>query len=130
MGFRIGTGNSSSDEINALTCIGLSELGKYDYGNYYAQYSEIKTIDLLEDGILQTDGTYQIPIAHLDTLSCTLLKVIVSNGSEEKEEEYKIPIFVNAQVNSNVLLAQEGEDCQTCDVVIIDGGELTINPNL
>ena len=129
MGFRIGTGSSSSEEINSLTCSGLSELGRYDYGNYYAQYTQVGEKIIL--GKTEPDGSYKIDINNLDTLSCTYLKVIVNDNSNNSEEcEYKIPIFVTENINSNSLISQEGDDCPECDVVIINGGKLTVNSTL
>ena len=130
MGFRIGTGSSSSGEINSLTCTCLSELGKYDYGNYYAQYTQVGEKIIL--GKTEPDGSYKIDINNLDTLSCTYLKVIVNDNSNNSEEcEYKIPIFVTENTVSNSLLFyQEGADCPDCNVVIINGGKLTVNSNL
>ena len=111
---------------DSSTCKNFSYVGSFDYNEHYTQYVEI-----VNYRILQGDGTYQISIPDLDTLSCTFLKIIVSDGDERKEEEYKIPIFVTETVNSNnVLFLQEGEDCPECDVVIMNTGKLVVNSSL
>lgn len=109
------------------TCEDFSYVGSYDYNAYYAQYTEIVN-ELQLSSILQDDGTYKIDIQDLDTLSCTYLKVIVSDNNKTEECEYKIPIFVSNTVASTAeLFTKEGADCPECDVIILNGGKLTIN---
>lgn len=128
VGAIVPSGNDTEDILN--TCRDFAYVGDYDYGNYYAQYTQVGDEILL--GHTEPDGSYQIPILKLDTLSCTYLKVIVNDNSDKTEErEYKIPIFVTENTESNsTLFSQEGADCPECDVVIIKGGKLTVNSEL
>ena len=127
MGFRIGTGSSSSDEINSLTCTGLSELGKYDYGNYYAQFTEIVSDTALSQ-IIDSDSTYKFTYDFTD-LSCTELKIIVKdttdkNNIKSHEETFRIPIFI---YNNSTVKSFKEKNCKECDVVVMGGGVLTVD---
>ena len=134
VGTQVATGGN---EINA-SCLGFTYVGNYDYNQYYAKYDTIqKNIEL--DDIRQDDGTYFIKISQLDTMSCTNLRIVVTTTEGEKlTGSWKIPIFVTndkATVQtSDEVFTKEGEDCATCDVVVlrkanlqvVDGGKNTI----
>ena len=111
----------------ANTCAAFDTIGTFDYNAYYATYQTLETIDLTEDGFLQPDGTYRINIDDLDQLSCTQLKVIVSDDDTEVEKEYKIPIMVKTNSKTtDKIFTDEGSDCATCDVVVLAGKKLTV----
>lgn len=114
---------------DSSTCKNFDYVGTFNYNEHYSQYTQVGDKILLAK--IDSDGSYKISIPDLDTLSCTYLKVIVNDDSNNSEEcEYKIPIFVTENTNSNSLISQEGDDCPECDVVIIKGGKLTVNSNL
>lgn len=118
-------GTTVEDKI-ANTCAAFDTIGTFDYNAYYATYQTLETIDLTEDGFLQSDGTYRINIDDLDQLSCTQLKVIVSDDDTEVEKEYKIPIMVKTNSKTtDKIFTDEGSDCATCDVVVLAGKKLT-----
>ncbi len=132
-GIQVGPGTSSG-ETHSNTCIGMGYVGGFDYNNYYAHFDSLTTVDELT-GARNDDGTYTIPIPQLDTLSCTMLRVKVYEGTEEKAStEYKVPIMIKttdattaddayfhsyARENNSVAV------CKECDVVILRGATLT-----
>ncbi len=108
-------------------------VGSYDYNAYYAKYDSIA--DLKELGGSQNpDGTYTIKIPHLDTLSCTSLKVNVYEGSVvQASKTYQVPIMVTTEKaggwsTTDTIFQNKWHDleaCETCDVVILKGATLT-----
>ena len=108
------------------SCDNFSYVGHYDYNNYYAQFDSVTTVEELS-GFKNEDGTYRIPIPQLDTLSCTMLRVKVYEGTEEKASaEYKVPIMVegNKQTNDEIFKKHEVPTCKECDVVILKNATL------
>lgn len=127
------------DEDNATievqtSCDNFSYVGHYDYNSYYAHFDSITTVDELT-GKKNDDGTYTIPIPQLDTLSCTMLRVKVYEGTEEKAStEYKVPIMIkttdattadDAYFHSYARETNSADVCRECDVVILKGATLT-----
>lgn len=103
------------------SCNGFNEVGSYDYNAYYAKFDSITSVEELS-GNKKEDGTYWIPIPQLDTLSCTMLRVKVYEGTEEKASaEYKVPIMVEGSkmTNDEVFKKHEVPTCKECDVVIL-----------
>lgn len=108
-------------------------VGSYDYNAYYAKYDSIA--DLKELGGSQNpDGTYTIRIPHLDTLSCTSLKVNVYEGSVvQASKTYQVPIMVTTEKaggwsTTDTIFQNKWHDleaCEKCDVVILKGATLT-----
>ena len=108
-------------------------VGSYDYNAYYAKYDSIA--DLKELGGSQNpDGTYTIKIPHLDTLSCTSLKVNVYEGSVvQASKTYQVPIMVTTEKaggwsTTDTIFQNKWHDleaCEKCDVVILKGATLT-----
>ena len=123
------SGSKTSPGVLAA-CAGFEDVGKYDYNGYYATYDTIiKNIEL--DDIRQPDGTYYIHITDLDTMSCTNLRIVVTTKEGEKlTGTWKIPIFVTddkATVQTDdVVFTKEGEDCATCDVVVLRDANLQV----
>ena len=115
------------------TCNSFKDLSLFDYNEYYAKFDSITTIDEL-GGKQNDDGTYTIPIPQLDTLSCTMLRINVYEGSELKTSaEYKVPIMVedNKTTKDTIFICdyptqtRTAETCKECDVVILKGATLT-----
>lgn len=122
----------TSDEVKT-SCDNFAYVGHYDYNNYYAKFDTVTTVDEL-GGKQNDDGTYTIPIPQLDTLSCTMLRVNVYEGSELKTSaEYKVPIMVegNKTTQDTIFVSdyptqtRTAETCKECDVVILKGATLT-----
>ena len=112
---------SGGNEVQS-SCDNFSYVGHYDYNQYYAHFDSITTVDELSGKRNDDDGTYWIPIPQLDTLSCTMLRVKVYEGTEEKASaEYKVPIMVEGskKTNDEVFKKHEVPTCKECDVVIL-----------
>lgn len=119
---------TSGDQVQT-SCDNFSYVGHYDYNDYYAQFDSLTTVEEL-GGKQNEDGTFTIPIPQLDTLSCSMLRVNVYEGTELKvSAEYKVPIMVeNSKATTADIFANEKHDaeaCKTCDVVILKGATLT-----
>ena len=115
------------------TCNSFKDLGIFDYNAYYATFDSITTIDELS-GKRNEDGTYTIPIPKLDTLSCTMMRIKVYEGTTEKaSREYKVPIMIDAAAttkddkyfHSYARETNSADVCRECDVVILGSGTLT-----
>lgn len=123
---------SGGNEVQS-SCDNFSYVGHYDYNRYYAHYDSLTTVEEL-GGRLNEDGTYTIPIPQLDTLSCTMLRVKVYEGTEEKASaEYKVPIMIDASATTKddkyfhtyARKTNSADVCRECDVVILSSGTLT-----
>ncbi len=111
------------------TCNSFKDLGLFDYNKYYATFDSITTVDEI-GGKRNEDGTYTIPIPQLDTLSCSMMRINVYEGSELKvSREYKVPIMVEeTKTTTDTIFKNKWHDlatCQECDVVILKGATLT-----
>ncbi|MDY5651968.1 MAG: bacterial Ig-like domain-containing protein [Paludibacteraceae bacterium] len=124
---------SNSTEDYCFSGQQFGYVGSYDYNAYYATYDSIAELKNLT-GKQNDDGTYTIPIPQLDTLSCTMLRVNVYEGSELKTSaEYKVPIMVegNKTTQDTIFVSdyptqtRTAETCKECDVVILKGATLT-----
>lgn len=116
---------SGGNEVQS-SCDNFSYVGHYDYNQYYAHFDSITTVDELT-GQKNEDGTFTIPIPQLDTLSCTMLRVKVYEGTEEKASaEYKVPIMVEGtkKTNNEIFKKHEIPTCKECDVVILRNATL------
>ncbi len=129
MGFIIGKGAGAADK----TCEGLAYVGGFDYQGYYTTYDSIAGLKELS-GHQNEDGTYTIPIPQLDTLSCTMMRIKVYEGTTEKaSREYKVPIMIDAAAttkddkyfHSYARETNSADVCRECDVVILGSGTLT-----
>ena len=111
------------------TCNSFKDLGLFDYNKYYATFDSITTVEEI-GGKRNEDGTYTIPIPQLDTLSCSMMRINVYEGSEVKvSREYKVPIMVEAGMgavltNDEIFKKHEIPTCKECDVVILKGATL------
>lgn len=129
VGYIIGKGSDAAQK----TCEGLAWVGGFDYQNYYTTYDSISGLKTL-DGNQNEDGTYTIPIPQLDTLSCTMMRIKVYEGTTEKaSREYKVPIMIDAAAttkddkyfHSYARETNSADVCRECDVVILGSGTLT-----
>lgn len=123
---------TTGDQVQT-SCDNFAYVGHYDYNDYYAKFDSVTTVDEL-GGKQNDDGTYTIPIPQLDTLSCTMLRINVYEGSELKTSaEYKVPIMVegNKTTQDTIFVSdyptqtRTAETCKECDVVILKGATLT-----
>lgn len=132
VGIPIGN-DGTSDERDCLSGGQFGYVGAYDYNAYYATFDSIA--DLKELGGSQNpDGTYTIEIPHLDTLSCTSLKINVYEGSVvQASKTYQVPIMVTTEKaggwsTTDTIFQNKWHDleaCEKCDVVILKGATLT-----
>lgn len=116
---------SGGNEVQS-SCDNFSYVGHYDYNQYYAHFDSITTVDELT-GKKNDDGTYTIDIPELDTMSCSMLRVKVYEGTEEKASaEYKVPIMIEGSkmTNDEVFKKHEVPTCKECDVVILRNATL------
>lgn len=133
VGIPIGN-DGTSEERDCLSGAQFGYVGDYDYNAYYAKYEEVVNVDEL-GGRHNEDGTYTIPIPQLDTLSCTMLRIKIYEGTAEKaSREYKVPIMIDATTATTAddayfhsyARATNSEDvCRECDVVILRDAVLT-----
>ena len=116
------------------TCNSFADIGTFKYDEYYAKYDTIMSAYSLDDK-RQDDGTYKIEIPQLDTMSCTNLRITVTNTETGKtvSDKWKVPIFVqntgSTILTTNTVFTKEGDDCATCDVVVLKGAKLQVATN-
>jgi hypothetical protein len=109
------------------TCKGMSEVAGFDYSNYYVTmetFSDETTIGDYANG----DGTYTLPIPHLDTLACRLVRIqLAKDGNVIASSDPQVPIIVTTDKSTNdALFNQHSIDtCKVCDVVVRDKAKLT-----
>ena len=136
VGIPIGNDGTSA-ERDCLSGAQFGYVGDYDYNAYYAKYEEVVNVDEL-GGRHNDDGTYTIPIPQLDTLSCTMLRIKIYEGTAEKaSREYKVPIMIDATdattkddkyFHSYAREDNSADVCRECDVVILRDAVLTKAP--
>lgn len=113
------------------TCNSFRDIGLFNYAEYYAQYDTINGSYSLDDK-RQPDGTYKIEIEDLDQMSCTNLRITVTNNTTGKtvSDHWQVPIFVkntgSAVLTTDDVFTEEGPDCATCDVVVLKGATLQV----
>ena len=140
-GFRIGSGSSSTAEIQDATCEGLGYVGGFDYNNYYRTMETIYAGEELEDYEKNPDdNTYFIGIEDLAQYSCLniQLQLTDNDGNVLADQISQVPILVDGKKTTTdelfSAIVNDGETpdyenskirCATCDVVILDGATLT-----
>ena len=124
VGFHVvGAGSAGSGN----TCDGMSYVAGFDYSNFYVTmetFSDETTIGDYANG----DGTYTLPIPHLDTLSCRLVRIqLAKDGNVIASSDPQVPIIVTTDKSTNdALFNQHSIDtCKVCDVVVRDKAKLT-----
>ena len=142
-GFRIGSGSSSSDEIQDATCDGLGYVGGFDYNNYYRTLETLDNSKTLEEYTRNPDeNTYFIEIENLAQYSCLNIQLQLADdeGNILTQQTSQVPILVTGEksttdpIFSAIVKDSETSDpdyetskirCSTCDVVILKDATLT-----
>ena len=140
-GFRIGSGSSSTQEIQDATCEGLGYVGGFDYNNYYRTMETIhtgKTLDKYDRN--PNDDTYFIEFDNVSDYSCLNIQLQLTDeaGNVLTDQITQVPILVYGnKTTTNELfsaIVKDGENpdyenskirCATCDVVIESYATLT-----
>lgn len=127
------------------TCEGFQEVGKFDYNQYYREYTQIGNDKYLSDFTRAKDGTYTLPIAYMRQYACLNLKFQLTEHNNKTnvltEQTVQVPIVVKDARNSNdtlfnniiktdkaphtPMVPQSIERCKTCNVVVLGTGTLT-----
>lgn len=125
-GLQIGSG-SSGGETHSNTCIGMGNVGGFDYQGYYAQFDSVAFVENLINN-KNPDGTITIPVPGLDTLSCSMMRIKVYEGGVEKATtEKRVPIMVHSgeiKTTNELFTKHEAAACAECDVVVFSGATL------
>lgn len=127
-GYQIS--NESAQIGRDSTCKALGYIGAFDYANFYHTFENIHDADLFS-AYAKDNGTHVVPVAQLDTLSCTNIKVQLINGSNENvmTKYYQVPIMISSPntLTTNATFrsyARDAEVCKTCKVVVLRGASL------
>ena len=139
-GFRIGSGSSSTAEIQDATCEGLGYVGGFDYNNYYRTMETIyEGTKLDEYDKNPNDNTYFIEF-EVSEYACLNIQLQLTddNGNVLTDQITQVPILVyDKKTTTDELfsaIVKDGETpdyenskirCATCDVVIQYGATLT-----
>lgn len=115
------------DEGRKNSCEGFSYVADFNYNDYYTTFEEISETELKSQR--NPNGTYTIPVARLDTLACTDIRLQLKKGGEViATREQKVPIIITATTaTDDALFSANGLDetiCSTCDVVVRDKATL------
>ena len=118
---------TDSEEKARQTCDGMGYVSGFDYSDYYVTM-ETFSDDTEIGGYGNGDGTYTIPLPHLDTLACRLIRIqLAKDGSVIASSDPKVPIVVDADMstNSSEFYKHSVDTCKICDVVVRDKATLT-----
>lgn len=119
---------------NDITCSEFDNVLGFNYNEYYTEYETFMEQKEFEESSRNSDGTITIDMPAdntLDKIPCQKLKIIVKNSNNEEiiANEYKVPIIVNQNTNTENTAFFGGkltaEICKTCDVVVRDNVKLT-----
>lgn len=119
---------------NDITCSEFDNVLGFNYNEYYTEYETFMEQKEFEESSRNSDGTITIDMPADNTLAkipCQKLKIIVKNSNNEEiiANEYKVPIIVNQNTNTENTAFFGGklteEICKTCDVVVRDNVKLT-----
>lgn len=132
---RIVPKNGAAGETeNDITCSEFDNVLGFNYNEYYTEYETFMEEKEFEESSRNSDGTITIDMPAdntLDKIPCQKLKIIVKNSNNEEiiANEYKVPIIVNQNTNTENTAFFGGklteEICKTCDVVVRDNVKLT-----
>ena len=115
------------EDKKTATCNGMGYVAGFNYSDYYVTmetFSDNQTIGGYGNG----DGTYTIPLPHLDTLACKLIRIqLAKEGNVIASSDPKVPIVVDADMstNSTEFYKHSIDTCKVCDVVVRDKATLT-----
>ena len=125
-GLQIGAG-SSGGETHSYTCIGMGNVGGFDYQGYYAQFDSVAFVENVINN-KNEDGTITIPVPGLDTMSCSMMRIKVYEGGVEKATtEKRVPIMIHAgeiKTTDELFTKHDAAACAECDVVVFNGATL------
>ena len=125
------------------TCEGFQEVGKFDYNQYYREYTQIGEDKYLSEFTRAEDGTYTLSIGNMRKYACLNLKFQLTEHDNKAnvltEQTVQVPIVVVDSRNSNdalfnnvvkddndvPMVPQSIERCKTCNVVVLSTGTLT-----
>lgn len=119
---------------NDITCSEFDNVLGFNYNEYHTEYETFMEEKEFEESSRNSDGTITIDMPAdntLDKIPCQKLKIIVKNSNNEEiiANEYKVPIIVNQNTNTENPAFFGGkltdEICKTCDVVVRDNVKLT-----
>lgn len=132
---RIVPKNGAAGETeNDITCSEFDNVLGFNYNEYYTEYETFMEQKEFEESSRNSDGTITIDMPAdntLDKIPCQKLKIIVKNSNNEEiiANEYKVPIIVNQNINTEnpAFFGDKltNEICKTCDVVVRDKAKLT-----
>ena len=123
----VGLHVPSWEDKTTATCNGMGYVAGFNYSDYYVTmetFSDNQTIGGYGNG----DGTYTIPLPHLDTLACRLIRIqLAKEGNVIASSDPKVPIVVDADMstNSTEFYKHSIDTCKVCDVVVRDKATLT-----
>lgn len=114
------------------SCTGFEVVGGYNYNDYYVDYEINGTPTTFDD--LKSDpfdGTYIIPVTGLVDKACTMVRVELTDGSDNLviRKDVKVPIMISGDQNTTDDIFHSNDKdaiiCRECDVVILGTGTLT-----
>lgn len=126
-----GTTTTSSPGITA-SCTGFNVVGSYNYNDYYIDYEINGTPTTFDD--LKSDpfdGTYIIPVTGLVDKACTMVRVELTDGSDNLviRKDVKVPIMISGDQNTTDDIFHSNDKdaiiCRECDLVVLKGAKLT-----
>lgn len=119
----------SKTDAEQSSCEGFAYVADFDYDGYYTAYEKLSTTTF-EASARNADGTITVSVPRMDTLACRGLKILVSdkNGKLLTQREYKVPILVNQDANTDDanFFRFTADTCKTCDVVVRDNATLSV----
>ena len=127
------------------TCEGFQEVGKFDYNQYYREYTQIGEDKHLSDFTRAEDGTYTLSIGNMRKYACLNLKFQLTEHDNKAnvltEQIVQVPIVVKDACTSDdelfntiiksdeppyaPMITESIERCKTCNVVVLSTGTLT-----
>lgn len=136
---------TGGEEKYIHTCEGFQEVGKFDYNQYYREYTQIGNDKYLSDFTRAKDGTYTLPIAYMRQYACLNLKFQLTEHDNKAnvltEQIVQVPIVVKDACTSDdelfntiiksdeppyaPMITESIERCKTCNVVVLGTGTLT-----
>lgn len=132
---RIVPSYKDKETENDITCSEFDNVLGFNYNEYYTEYETFMEEKEFEESSRNSDGTITIDMPAdntLDKIPCQKLKIIVKNSNNEEiiANEYKVPIIVNQNTNTENTAFFGGklteEICKTCDVVVRDNATLSV----
>ncbi len=118
------------------SCDGFAVVGGYNYNDYYIDFAVNGTPTTFDD--LKSDpfdGTYVIPVTGLSDKACTMVRIELTDGSDNLviRKDVKVPIMINGnyKTNNEIFYSQDKDAaiCKACDVVIFNNASLEKRPD-